>query len=227
MVLVLAIGDFYVPHRCCELAQRFRELLAPGKIQHVLCTGNVCSDEIEALLRRVSFDVHIARGELDGPAWPERVVVSIEQIRFGLCHGHQVLPWSGRTGDAFTATASSVSAEATAHVRALHALRRDMGVDVLVAGMAERPALTSGKLGGLVVQPGSATGAPRVTDPWPSDKADNSCKTSNAPGFVLMDVHGSHVTLYTYVQDRDDPQQVHVEKHVFERPDPTASALLL
>ena len=41
MVLVLVIGDMHIPHRQAELPKKFKALLQPGKIQHVLCTGNV------------------------------------------------------------------------------------------------------------------------------------------------------------------------------------------
>lgn len=43
MVLVLCIGDLHIPHRAVDLPPKFKELLKPGKIHHVLCTGNLCS----------------------------------------------------------------------------------------------------------------------------------------------------------------------------------------
>lgn len=161
MVLVLAIGDFYIPHRCGDIPARFRELLVPGKIQHVLCTGNLCCKCVEEFLRRISPDVHVARGEFDDAPWPERVVVTVGQVSFGLCHGHQVLPWCG---DGRRSGGGGGGGDAP---RSLAALRRDMGVDVLVAGNARRLSIERGdESGGLVVRPGSATGAPAVTDPW-------------------------------------------------------------
>ena len=42
MVLVLAIGDLHVPFRAAGLPPQFRELLVPGKVQCVLCTGDLC-----------------------------------------------------------------------------------------------------------------------------------------------------------------------------------------
>ena len=38
MVLVLCIGDLHIPHRVADLPAKFKSLLVPGKIQHVLCT---------------------------------------------------------------------------------------------------------------------------------------------------------------------------------------------
>ena len=43
MVLVLCIGDLHVPHRAAALPARFKALLVPGRIHHVLCTGNLCT----------------------------------------------------------------------------------------------------------------------------------------------------------------------------------------
>jgi predicted phosphodiesterase len=63
--LVLAIGDFHIPHRSPELAARFRTLLVAGKIQHILCTGNLVSVDVEDYLRSLSSDVHIVRGDMD------------------------------------------------------------------------------------------------------------------------------------------------------------------
>lgn len=63
--LVLAIGDFHIPHRSPSLAQRFKTLLLPGKIQYILCTGNLCSTEVDEYLHSVSPDVHIVAGDMD------------------------------------------------------------------------------------------------------------------------------------------------------------------
>jgi len=38
MVLVLVIGDLYVPHRKPVLPNEFRKLLVPGKINYIFCT---------------------------------------------------------------------------------------------------------------------------------------------------------------------------------------------
>ena len=43
MVLVLCIGDIHVPHRHTDLPAKFKSLLVPGKIHHILSTGNLCT----------------------------------------------------------------------------------------------------------------------------------------------------------------------------------------
>jgi hypothetical protein len=42
MVLVLALGDMHIPHRAADLPVKFKSMLVPGKIQHILSPGNLC-----------------------------------------------------------------------------------------------------------------------------------------------------------------------------------------
>lgn len=65
MVLVLVIGDLHIPHRIHDLPAKFKKLLVPGKIQQILCTGNVCDRETYEYLRTVAADVHVVRGDYD------------------------------------------------------------------------------------------------------------------------------------------------------------------
>ena len=37
----------------------------PGKIQHILCTGNLCSKEVFDYLKTLASDVQVARGDFD------------------------------------------------------------------------------------------------------------------------------------------------------------------
>ena len=65
MVLVLVIGDLHIPHRVHDLPAKFKKLLVPGKIQQILCTGNVCDKETYEFLRSVAPDVNVVRGDYD------------------------------------------------------------------------------------------------------------------------------------------------------------------
>ena len=42
-MLVLVLGDLHIPHRASALPAKFKKLLVPGRIQHILCTGNLCT----------------------------------------------------------------------------------------------------------------------------------------------------------------------------------------
>lgn len=65
MVLVLVIGDLHIPHRCNDLPERFKTMLVPGKIQHILCTGNICTREQYDYLKTIAPDLHMVRGDFD------------------------------------------------------------------------------------------------------------------------------------------------------------------
>lgn len=69
MVLVLVIGDLHIPHRVHDLPAKFKKLLVPGKIQQILCTGNVCDRETYEYLRSVAPDVNVVRGDYDEVRW--------------------------------------------------------------------------------------------------------------------------------------------------------------
>ena len=62
---MLVLGDLHIPHRCNSLPNRFKKLLVPGKIQHILCTGNLCTKETFDYLKTLASDVHVVRGDFD------------------------------------------------------------------------------------------------------------------------------------------------------------------
>jgi len=95
-MLVLTIGDFHIPSRVAAVPLKFRELLVPGKIQRVLCTGNLCNKETEEFLKVICPQVQITKGDMDNvqSEYPERCVTNVGQLSFGLCHGHQLIPWN-------------------------------------------------------------------------------------------------------------------------------------
>jgi hypothetical protein len=54
MVLVLALGDLHIPHRAADLPAKFKSMLVPGKIQHILSPGNLCI-KVHVCLPLLSF----------------------------------------------------------------------------------------------------------------------------------------------------------------------------
>jgi len=151
------------------LPEEFKELLVPGKMQHVLCTGNLCSKAVEDYLRTLANTVHIVRGDLDsGPAardLPERKIVKIGDFTIGLCHGHQVVPW----GDP----------------EALANLQRKMDVDILITGHTHKNEVYEFE-GKYIINPGSATGA---YSPF---------RANVQPSFVLMAIKQNRVVTFVY-----------------------------
>ena len=37
----------------------------PGRIQHILCTGNLCTNETYDFLKTLASDVHVVKGDFD------------------------------------------------------------------------------------------------------------------------------------------------------------------
>ena len=149
-MLVLVLGDLHIPHRSNGLPAKFKKLLVPGRIQHILCTGNLCTKETLDYLKTLSTDVHIVRGDFDDNlSYPEQKVVNVGQFRIGLCHGHQVVPW----GD----------------TEALAQVQRQLDVDILISGHTHKFEAFEHE-NKFYINPGSATGA------WhPLDSSVESC----------------------------------------------------
>jgi len=139
MVLVLVIGDAHIPHRAAALPPKFIKLLVPGKIQHILGTGNLCTKEAYDYFRTLASDVHFVKGDFDEiTTLPESKVVTIGQFKIGICHGHQIVPWGDREARAV--------------------LQRQLDCDILVTGHTHAfEAYEYQKK--FFINPGSATGA--------------------------------------------------------------------
>ena len=137
--LVLVLGDLHIPHRANDIPEKFKKMLVPNKMQHILCTGNLVTKEQYDNLRNLAPNVHVARGDFDeSTQFPETKVVQIGQFKVGLCHGHQVLPW----GD----------------TDALGTLQRQLDCDILVTGHTHKNEVCEYD-GKWFINPGSITGA--------------------------------------------------------------------
>ncbi|EPQ31201.1 uncharacterized protein PFL1_01388 [Pseudozyma flocculosa PF-1] len=138
-MLVLVIGDLHIPFRSHDLPSKFKKLLVPGKIQQIICTGNVCNTDYLHYLRTIAGDVHVVKGDYDdNPHFPSSLVLHHPPLRIGVLHGHQVVP----AGD----------------TQSLAAIARAMDADILLTGHTHR--FEAFELDGrFFVNPGSATGA--------------------------------------------------------------------
>jgi len=141
-VLVLVIGDLHVPHRANAVPAKFKKLLVPGKIQHILCTGNLCGRDTQDYLRTISTDLHVVKGDFDDQDFPDQKVVTVGGFRIGLCHGHQIVPWGDHDVIGLTA--------------------RQLNVDIMITGATHKFESFEAN-GKFFVNPGSATGAYAAT----------------------------------------------------------------
>ncbi|KAF5395654.1 Vacuolar protein sorting-associated protein 29 [Paragonimus heterotremus] len=138
-MLVLVIGDFHIPDRKHSVHFAFKNLLTPGKIQHVLCTGNLNTKNVYDYLKLICSDVHVVKGEFDeNMDFPHTKVLTVGNFKIGLINGYQIVPWGDQ--------------------QRLAMLQRQLDVDILVSGHTHQfEAYEYGDC--FFINPGSATGA--------------------------------------------------------------------
>ncbi|KAF7459034.1 putative vacuolar protein sorting 29 [Cryptosporidium felis] len=173
--LVLLIGDLKIPYCAKEIPSNFRELLATDKINYVLCTGNLGSQEYVEMLNNITQNVYIVSGDLDSAIvnpdpnsngqFPEYIVLQIGEFKIGLMHGNQILPWDDPGS--------------------LEQWQRRLDCDILVTGHTHKLRVSE-KNGKLFLNPGTATGAYSAITP------------EAPPSFILMALQGNKAVLYVY-----------------------------
>lgn len=180
--LVLVLGDLHIPKRESLIPEKFKRMLVPNKMQHVICTGNLGSKQQYEELRQLAPNVHVVAGDSDEfdstslqMTFPETKVISIGEFRIGVIHGHQILPW----GDHLS----------------LASVRRKLNVDVLISGHTHRNEVVEHD-GHYHINPGSITGAFSECSSMAKKADDGSLSVS--PSFVLLAVQGSKVICYVY-----------------------------
>ncbi|KAJ2399101.1 Vacuolar protein sorting-associated protein 29 [Coemansia sp. RSA 2559] len=190
MTLILVLGDIHIPQRAADIPAKFRKLLVPGKIDRILCTGNVTDIATLEYLRSISPDVSVSRGEFDergGTSHHQHAVsvrTVVQGLRIGLVNGHYLVPGNG-------------------DVDTLAAAARQMDVDVLVTGSTHRFEAYE-EQGRFFINPGSITGAFSPLEP------------NAVPSFVLMEVKdGPAVVAYVYQLVADE---VVVDRIEYTRP---------
>lgn len=120
--LILVLGDMYVPQRASKIPPAFQRMLVPNKMQHVICTGNISTEQYQEL-RGLAPNLHVVAGEYDdletgGLSFPETRVLQVGAFRIGVVHGHQLVPWKSKS--------------------AIERVRRKLDVDVIVTGFSHQ-----------------------------------------------------------------------------------------
>ncbi|KAJ1882258.1 Vacuolar protein sorting-associated protein 29 [Coemansia sp. RSA 486] len=174
MTLVLVLGDIHIPQRAADIPAKFRKLLVPGKIDQILCTGNLTDRATYEYLRSITPDLYITRGEFDdrGQNYPISARVQQQELTIGLVSGHYMVPSNG-------------------DVDGLAGVARQMDVDVLVTGNTHRFEAYE-EQGRFFINPGSITGG------W------GALEMNPVPSFVLMEVKGRQLVVYVYQLVNDE-----------------------
>ncbi|EAY06499.1 phosphodiesterase, MJ0936 family protein [Trichomonas vaginalis G3] len=139
-MLILVIGDLHIPQRKLKIPEQFLKLIVPGKLDKVICVGNLTTPDQMAWIKSLCKDVTVVYGDYDEKMTDvsERATLSAGSFKIGVIHGHQVLPW----GDP----------------ERLGAVGREMNVDILVSGQTHVASVSTYE-NILFLNPGSLTGA--------------------------------------------------------------------
>ncbi|KAL7668935.1 hypothetical protein ACOME3_009616 [Neoechinorhynchus agilis] len=206
-MLILIIGDIHFPFRSPSIPIQFKKFLHSGRIQHILCTGNLCTRGMADYLRSICPDLHIVRGDFDnttsvamnqtnssGSLWnsSEQKVVTIGGIRIGLCHGHQLIPISKKGILLMLGQQLDVNILVTGHLNRYHILEADKKI---------------------FLNPGSASGAfsPSFDDDYDGGLLHENGGDYNhdelklvalgqvgVPSFMLLDADTNDINIYVY-----------------------------
>jgi vacuolar protein sorting-associated protein 29 len=63
--LVLVVGDHHIGTRASQIPEKFKKMLVPNKMQHVVCTGNIGSKHHYEELRQLAPNIHIVAGDCE------------------------------------------------------------------------------------------------------------------------------------------------------------------
>lgn len=63
--LALVLGDFHIPMRSFEVPAKYKEILAPNKVNAVFCTGNLGSREVFDWCKSLSPIFHVVKGDYE------------------------------------------------------------------------------------------------------------------------------------------------------------------
>lgn len=139
-MIILVIGDLHTPQRCLGVPDAFLELLAPGKVHKIICTGNLTTHTQLKWLQGLCRDIIFVSGDYDEsmPDAKETATLKVGSINIGVIHGHQIQPWG--------------------EPERLRAIADELDVDVLISGQTHTPSVSTCD-GKLLINPGSLTGA--------------------------------------------------------------------
>ena len=186
--LVVVLGDAHVGHRASDIPEKFKKMLSPDKMQHLVSTGNLCASETYDFMRTVAPKMHAVRGDMDdyssSQTSAEEIVFEVGEFRIGVCHGHQVVPWGDHD--------------------ALGLVSRRLDVDILLTGHTHASEVFESE-GTWFINPGSITGA------------YTPLRDNVRPSFAVLSIQGGTVKLYLY-ELNEVSGEVDIKRAKFSKP---------
>jgi len=131
---LLIFGDTHIPERARRIPEKFGGILKDFDM--VVITGDLTSEAVLRFAEKLSEKVVAVRGNMDSLPLPNSAKFEVNNINFGVIHGHQVHP-RGDKGQ-------------------LQKIAKEMGVNVLISGHTHLPDVFQAEV--ILLNPGSITG---------------------------------------------------------------------
>ncbi|MFX0068683.1 MAG: YfcE family phosphodiesterase [Promethearchaeota archaeon] len=134
---ILVLGDFHMPERAKQIPQIIWDFFSKQEFDSIFCTGDLTNESVLIQLKHLG-PVKVVRGNMDYMDLPDHQIVTIDDVRIGMTHGHIVHP--------------------RGNLKQLISIARKMKVDILITGHTHSEFFK--KIENIVIlNPGSCTGA--------------------------------------------------------------------
>ncbi|MFX0097622.1 MAG: YfcE family phosphodiesterase [Candidatus Hodarchaeota archaeon] len=134
---ILVLGDFHMPERAKQIPQVIWDFFTKQEFDSILCTGDLTSESVLIQLKHLG-PVTVVRGNMDYLDLPDQKIVTIDDVRIGMTHGHVVYP--------------------RGNLKQLFSIAKEMKVNILITGHTHSEFFK--KIENIVIlNPGSCTGA--------------------------------------------------------------------
>ncbi|KAF8390234.1 hypothetical protein HHK36_024759 [Tetracentron sinense] len=185
-----------------DLPAKFKSMLVPGKIQHIICTGNLCIKPVFLIGKSIAGETDSLSGNsdasLDASTLAHYTLIrEVHDYLKSLCPDMHITQGEYDEDARYPETKTLTIGQfklGLCHghqvvpwgdLDSLAMLQRQLDVDILVTGHTHQFKAYKHE-GGVVINPGSATGA------------YSSITYDVNPSFVLMDIDALRVVVYVY-----------------------------
>lgn len=134
---ILVLGDFHMPGRAKEIPRIIWDFVSKQEFDLIFCTGDLTSESVLTQLRHLG-PVKAVRGNMDYLDLPDHQIVTINDFKIGMTHGHFVYP--------------------RGNLKQLFSIAKKMKVDIFITGHTHSEFLEKVE-NVIIVNPGSCTGA--------------------------------------------------------------------
>jgi len=130
------LGDTHIPRRASWIPKEIVRFIESKVFDAVVCTGDLTDEKVLNYLKGLGKEFYVVEGNMDHLPLPQKQELTVDDVKIGVVHGHQVYPRGNR--------------------KQLKEIAIDMGVDLLISGHTHSPDVYFDEV--LLLNPGSATG---------------------------------------------------------------------